>query len=461
MSSFTLEELQNSRRSSQIVRIPYETDVPVTRRLMRLVDSQPFQRLGDISQLGLVQRVYPGARHSRFEHCLGVYRLALIALEHLSAEPAFVEQVTDHDAKLFVLAALLHDIGHWAYCHPIEDMRLPGMQTHEQVARGLLLEGELADLIQRDWQVDPVEVAEMLSPTLSPNNSNKSHSSNGSSSSHGRTLVRHLLSGPIDIDKLDYLQRDSLHAGVPYGRNFDQRRLLGSYCVGPTGRELAITSKGKTAAEMMVFSRYVMFSEVYWHHAVRSATAMLQRMVFACRDHFESDGWIHWSDRRMNDYLSSLSQTGSQGEDLRPLSSGLFGGKRGLYKRLLEFNFVENPIAHKALARRTYAELVAIAGRLAQRLSRHLAQALKPIDVLIDAPPVKLEVQFKISVRLSDGSFQPLADVSPVVRSLATEQFDDYVKRVHVFIAPERRQDIRLTKQQLIDELLLAVEEDK
>ncbi len=91
--------------------------------------------------------------------------------------------------------------------------------------------------------------------------------------------MRGLLSGPIDIDKLDYLQRDSLHAGVPYGRNFDQRRLLSSMCVGPTGRDIGITVKGKTAAEMMVFSRYVMFSEVYWHHAVRSGTAMLQRLV--------------------------------------------------------------------------------------------------------------------------------------------------------------------------------------
>ena len=76
-----------------------------------------------------------------------------------------------------------------------------------------------------------------------------------------------MLSGPIDIDKMDYLARDSLHAGVPYGRNFDQQRLIGSLCLNEAGDGLAITDKGKTAAEMMVFARYVMFSEVYWHHA--------------------------------------------------------------------------------------------------------------------------------------------------------------------------------------------------
>ena len=89
-----------------------------------------------------------------------------------------------------------------------------------------------------------------------------------------------MLSGPIDIDKMDYLHRDSLHAGVPYGRHFDQQRLIGSLCLNEAGDGLAITDKGKTAAEMMVFARYVMFSEVYWHHGVRSATAMLQRAFF-------------------------------------------------------------------------------------------------------------------------------------------------------------------------------------
>ena len=89
-----------------------------------------------------------------------------------------------------------------------------------------------------------------------------------------------MLSGPIDVDKMDYLMRDSLHAGVPYGRNFDQQRLIGSLCVNEAGDGLAITEKGRTAAEMMVFARYVMFSEVYWHHAVRCATAMLQRAFY-------------------------------------------------------------------------------------------------------------------------------------------------------------------------------------
>ena len=79
---------------------------------------------------------------------------------------------------------------------------------------------------------------------------------------------------------MDYLRRDSLHAGVPYGQNFDRARLIGSLCLNESGDALAITDKGRTAAELMVFARYVMFSEVYWHHTVRAATAMLQRAFY-------------------------------------------------------------------------------------------------------------------------------------------------------------------------------------
>ncbi|MEZ6077076.1 MAG: hypothetical protein R3C56_15830 [Pirellulaceae bacterium] len=112
-----------------------------------------------------------------------------------------------------------------------------------------------------------------------------------------------LLSGPVDIDKLDYLQRDSLHAGVPYGRNFDVNRLVSSLCVGQDGKSLAITEKGKTAAEMMVFARYVMFSEVYWHHTVRSATAMLQRLVYDLRSELPSQQWLCLTESEFGDRL--------------------------------------------------------------------------------------------------------------------------------------------------------------
>ena len=84
-----LPELDSLHSRTQLIRIPDQLDVPLTPRVKRLVDSEPFRRLASISQLGLVQLVYPGATHSRFEHSLGVYRNTLLFLEHLLSDPHF------------------------------------------------------------------------------------------------------------------------------------------------------------------------------------------------------------------------------------------------------------------------------------------------------------------------------------------------------------------------------------
>ena len=132
----------------------------------------------------------------------------------------------------------------------------------------------MAEVLRREWSIQGDEIADLLA---------------NSASGPRHRMLRSILSGPIDVDKMDYLMRDSLHAGVPYGRNFDQARLISSLCLNERGDGLALTEKGRTAAEMMVFARYVMFSEVYWHHAVRAATAMLQRAFFLLQDRLDVD----------------------------------------------------------------------------------------------------------------------------------------------------------------------------
>lgn len=439
----------NLQRGVQWIRIPSELDVPVTPRVKAILDSSAMRRLSKISQLGLVSLVYPGANHSRLEHSLGVYRLAVQVLAQISGSVDFDCSLDPASAKQFLIAALVHDIGHWPYCHPLEDMRLDWIPRHEQLARELICGDELGVIIREQWQIDPEQVAEFLAP--------RSHA--------GPSLLRSLLSGPIDVDKMDYLQRDSLHAGVPYGRNFDVGRLIHSLCVGPDGR-VAITEKGKTAAEMMVFARYVMFSEVYWHHAVRCATAMLQRVVYEL---FRAESGstssalspAHWLMQSEAEFASEILDKTDKQSSLQSLASGLFGPQRRLYKRLAQFNFTENSAVHAALARRPYSNLVVCAERLSERLSRYSSCGLKPTDVLIDAPPVKLEVQFQLHVRQRKPSmdetkdrYLPLGSLSPVVNSLATNQFDNFVKRVRVFVSPDCIAALRITPEQLTDELL-------
>jgi HD superfamily phosphohydrolase len=414
--------------TGSILRISPEIDIPITPRVRRLIDTAAFRRLARISQLGLVALVYPGATHSRFEHSLGVFRNALEFLRQLASDPTTPTPFDDRDASLFVVAGLLHDLGHWPYCHAIEDIRLVDFPKHEVLAERLLMHRELAHCLQSDWDLEPEHVARFLDPAPHP------------SIPPSHAILRSMLSGPIDIDKLDYLERDSLHSGVPYGRNFDRNRLVHSLCVDTPRHRLAISEKGRTAAEMMVFARYVMFSEVYWHHAVRSATAMLQRAVYELRENSDLVGaWLEMDEATFQESLREASR----GKPWEACVFGLFGMRRGLYKRIAQFDCLTEPDLHQTLSRRPYADIVKIARRLSASLSHSSGCNIGPNDLLIDSPPMKLEVQFDLRVRLRDGSFRPLSDLSPVVQSLATRQFDDLVKRVRVFVAPHLHNPLR------------------
>jgi len=421
----------DSRKS--VLRIPPELDVPLTPRVRQLIDTPEFRRLNQISQLGLVSLVYPAAGHTRFEHSLGVYRLALLFLRRLAHDERFRQSVTAADAERFLVAALLHDLGHWPFCHPIEDMDLVAVPSHELFVNRFLLEGEIADVLRDDWEIPPREVIALLGEEP-----------------HDRIprILTSMLSGPVDIDKMDYLFRDSLHAGVPYGRNFDHQRLIGSLCLNEQGDGLAITDKGKTAAEMMVFARYVMFSEVYWHHGVRAATAMLQRAFYLLHGQLDLDALLRLTERAMITELEEAAGDSPAAE----LLGGLWGPRRRLYKRLAQYNFLEHPTLHKRLARRPYPWLVACAEQLAAAASTTLGRVVAPHEILIDAPPVHREVEFDVAVYFpKQDCYRRLDEVSPVVRTLARDQFDDYVKRVRIFAHPRVVDNLRRVER--LDEL--------
>jgi HD superfamily phosphohydrolase len=430
-----LPEIAGLDGRQAMLRIPAEIDVPLTPRVRAIIDTAEFRRLQRISQLGLVSLVYPAAIHTRFEHSLGVYRLALMFLRQLSYDERFAATITAEDAELFIASALLHDLGHWPFCHPIEDIRLQTVPQHELFANSFLLEGEIADALRDDWSIQPRDVVALLS---------------GKPRDSKSRLLSSMLSGPIDIDKMDYLFRDSLHAGVPYGRNFDQGRLIGSLCLNAEGNGLAITEKGKTAAEMMVFARYVMFSEVYWHHGVRSATAMLQRAFYLLHHQLDLDNLFRLSEAPLIELLTKVGGQSAAGE----LLAGLFGPHRRLYKRLAQFSVYDgDSIAmFTQLARRPYPWLAACAQQFALEASTALGRIIAPHEILFDAPPVEREVDFNIEVYFDkDREYRPLGKVSPVVRALGT-QFDDYVKRVRIFAHPRVVEDLQSLPQ--LSELL-------
>ncbi|MDB4878720.1 MAG: metal-dependent phosphohydrolase sub protein, partial [Gemmatimonadetes bacterium] len=245
--------------SFEVIRDPLWNNIRVDPLALALVDTAPFQRLRYVRQLGLAYLVYPGASHSRFEHALGAYHLARRALALFEERGLDVSHTAD--ARIVRYAALLHDIGHYPFSHALEEI---GALHHEEVAHPLVTGGEVAAVLRAGLGGDAPEriMALIRGTSASP--------------------LQGLISGSLDLDKIEYLKRDAFMCGVNYG-DIDVDRLLNSLTVvtdPDRDREVVgIFEKGLSALESLLFAKYQMYRNVYWHHAVRSATAMYKRLV--------------------------------------------------------------------------------------------------------------------------------------------------------------------------------------
>ena len=242
-----------------IIRDPLWNNIRVDPFAQRLVDTRVFQRLRYVRQLGWAYLVYPGATHARFEHALGAYHLAGITLRLLDERGALAG-IDPREGAIVRAAALLHDVGHYPYSHALEEIGAP---HHEEVARPLITTGEVAGVLAELAPDAPERVLALIRGT-------------------SRSPLQGLVSGSLDLDKIEYLRRDTLMCGVPYGA-IDADRLINALTVVPdpdTGaRRIGVLEKGLSALESLLFAKYQMYRNVYWHHAVRSATAMYKRMV--------------------------------------------------------------------------------------------------------------------------------------------------------------------------------------
>ena len=205
----------------------------------------------------------------------GFFAWALLYLQQLSHDERFAAVISVADAQRFLGRGVAARSGALAVFAIRSEghIRLAGVPRHEELARSYLAAGEIADLLWADWGVEPDDGGACW--PASP------------ATGRERILTSLLPPGRSTSTRWTTCSEIACALGVPYGRNFDQQRLIGSLCLNQAGNGLAITDKGKTAAEMMVFARYVMFSEVYWHHGVRSATAMLQRAFYLLHDRLD------------------------------------------------------------------------------------------------------------------------------------------------------------------------------
>ncbi len=359
--------------------------IPLGQLELDLIGAPEFVRLQGVKQLGFCYRVWPGATHTRFEHSLGVYFLALRGLRALlDRRDAPTISRDPLDLRVLLAAALLHDIGHYPFSHAIEELGYP-IAPHEVVGRRIIESGAVAEVLDRHG-VPRQRVADLIDP---PRDRPLPLSD---------TLLMRLLSGPLDVDKLDYLPRDARACNVPYG-GVDVTRLLGSLRTleDANGPRLGVSDKGISPLNSLLHARQEMFDNVYWHHTNRAMMAMLLRAV---QEAVAADALDPQVVSTQDDAsLLALLSASAMPQATRDLVDAL--RLRRPYKVLLEVSGRAGRVYHQLDAlfwdqpKRRRVE-IALSSALAERLEAQIA----PHDLLVDIPkPEKWEMD--VLVRFS------------------------------------------------------------
>jgi HD superfamily phosphohydrolase len=397
-------------RPFEVVRDPLWDNITLDEAALGLVDSAPFQRLRYVRQLGHAFLVYPGATHGRFEHALGAYHLTKQALAALEIRGELTG-ISEDDRLAVTLAALLHDVGHYPFSHALEEAGFP---SHEAQGEARLQSGVLHErLVAIGGDGFPARVADLIrTRSASP--------------------LQGLISGTLDLDKIDYLCRDSRMCGVPYG-TVDVDRLLASITMvqaGPLGqRTLGVQEKGVSALESLLFAKYQMYRNVYWHHAVRSATCMFKRAgrTAVANGSVTRERVAALTDDELMHLLIERERS--------PLARAL--RERRLYKRALDLPGSEV----EAATPEWVAEEPELLGRVEDALA--LEVGLHPGELLLDFPSRHSMLGVDLPLKLRDGGVERLTDEGRAghlgLPRIAQELYRS-ARRLRVFVArPVRR----------------------
>jgi HD superfamily phosphohydrolase len=353
-----------------------------------LLDTPPVQRLRRVNQLGTVGLVYPSANHTRFEHSLGVHHLADRALGHLGIEGRQAERVR--------AAALLHDIGHGPYSHNLEAVVYRRTGKYHDDVHELVSTGPVARVLT-DNDLDPDRIADLIA---------------------GEGELGQLVSGELDVDRMDYLVRDAHHTGVPYG-TIDHERLIRElrFVEG----ELVLDEGNVQSAESLLLARALMNPTVYQHHVARIAKAMLRRAAEIAIDTGVTDARRL---RRMDDH--ALHATLRNCEETAGIADRL--DERSLFKRAV---WAELEAVPGDLLAADYEEIRDLEAAVAADAD------VDPGTVILDVPS-RPEMTESSSRVLVNGEVRALDEQSTLVSALRAAQRDQW--RLGVY-APERVAD--------------------
>ena len=294
----------------------------------QLIDSMPYQRLRNIHQLAMTYQVYPGATHKRFEHCLGVMEIASRIFDRAfdkrlddNVQARIADQLEPADKKSYWksvirAAALLHDVGHLPFSHAAEAVLLPDGWDHERITADIIRHSEIADILRSGRpQIDPEDVIDVAYSVKDRVKHQPDFVLNP-----WKTVLNEIITGnTFGADRIDFLLRDSWHAGVAYGR-FDPDRLIGALRLAfdPASDEVTwgVDIGGIHAAEALLLARYFMYTQVYFHDVRRVYDVHLQDFLVSWLPggKFPTD-WHELLDITDNEVLTALRKAALNSDD--------------------------------------------------------------------------------------------------------------------------------------------------
>ncbi|HEU4494556.1 MAG TPA: hypothetical protein VFR69_10210 [Rubrobacteraceae bacterium] len=419
-------------------------DVPIDRAVRALLDTGAMERLRGMSQLGFTFAAFPRARHTRFDHAIGVYHLTRLTLRRIAESGAYLE---NRDVQAAQAAALLLDAGRYPYSRAIEGIALPDAPTLKELSRRWIENTEVAKVLRSEWDLEPHNVYRLVA--------------RGNEEPRGLTptehLLRDILFGSLDVDALDRLVRDAKGAQVPYGIVPVQPLIQRLRIVGQENRAvLTLDEEGTGSLQAFVFSRYLMHYNVYGHQALRIPTVMFRRAV---QDAVQAETITF-------DKLSELDDAGAfvmVQDRAEPESS-----TAALMKRLAE----RRPY-HLALEfderHPSYASLIRLRDdaswrrRVEEAWTRYLTRYRKgvagPFDILIDLPSGQ---PLRVGLRLIRRTPLP-GERNPVgwqsISGMTEDDLQRYHAPLHRILVATSGEDLATSVRRHAEELFTIAEE--
>jgi len=356
---------------------------------MELLDSYEMQRLRRIKQLGFISLIYPGANHTRFEHSIGTMYLGSKLANHL--------KLSEHDKKVIRVAALLHDIGHGPYSH-VSEGAFEEFKHEELTIK--VIKNELSDIISKEFDIK--EIIDIFNK--------KSH-------------LSPIISGDFDVDRLDYLIRDSHYTGVAYGI-IDVERVIANMHLK---KDLVLNLKGVQAAESVLIARYQMYPIIYQHHTTRIINAMFRR----CLLKLSELGELNFSNLYNYDDYDMMHICSKQEGYVKDIFNRL--RYRNLFKRVysLPLNEFETPSKFYTIEKKTLR-------KCEEEISEDTG--INKDYIFLDIPEYPKFTEENTHVSIGERLY-PLSEISSIVAALKKARFN--YPDISIYVPKEYREEFK------------------